>query len=334
MKMNLSKRTIYSKTSYPYYIFTSDIHGNINTLLLINQAMQDFPKAQLVGGGDYIDGRKHAKEVCDFLMQQASNGAIILNGNHEEMMLNFADGHDIYELGYEPLWYANGGKKTMRSFLGRGYAKPKTAKMLQHTVYYNFFKDRPIMYVTPYIIFVHGGIKPIADFDNEQRYTDVRGNNEELNLTNYDFYRLWSRESYCNTLNLAKDQTKLPEKPQGFTIENGKIYLKQFAHNQTKHVIVTGHTPTTYVKGVFDDGRIMNEVPQSNCIIRVVQYSQEPARIFTDGGCHSQLPHNYGNVTVLDQYGNIVKVYDYKHQSGIEWQDYIVENKHKRIFGK
>ena len=34
------------------------------------------------------------------------------------------------------------------------------------------------------------------------------------------------------------------------------------------------------------------------------------------------------------QYGHIVKVYDYKHQSGIAWQDYIVENKHKRIFGK
>ena len=333
--MQIKNRTIYNNQDHDYYIFTSDIHGNIYTLDLIKQVMHDYPTAQLVGGGDYIDGRKNSKEVCDFLIdQEQNNHAIILNGNHEELMLNFADENDIYELGCEPLWYINGGKQTMRSFLGRGYSKPKTAQMLKQTKYYQFFKNRNIMYVTPHIIFVHGGIKPVKDFDNLAIYQNIKGNNSYLNLNNYDYYRLWSRENYWYTLNKAVDQINMPKPPQKFSIQDNVIYLKQFAHNATNHVIVTGHTPTTFIAGMFDDNRQMTNVPQSNCIIRVVQYPNEPARIFTDGGCHSQLPYNYGNVTVLDKFGNIVKVYDYKHPIGINWHDYIQINKQKKIFGK
>ena len=45
------------------YIFISDIHGNLETIDLIEQAKKDYPLAQLVTGGDYIDGREHVKEV-------------------------------------------------------------------------------------------------------------------------------------------------------------------------------------------------------------------------------------------------------------------------------
>ncbi len=52
------------------YIFISDIHGNLETLDLIKQATADFPEAQLVAGGDYVDGREHVKEVLDYLIEQ------------------------------------------------------------------------------------------------------------------------------------------------------------------------------------------------------------------------------------------------------------------------
>lgn len=52
------------------YIFISDIHGNHETLGLIEQAKKDFPYAQLVTGGDYIDGRDSVKEVLDYLIEQ------------------------------------------------------------------------------------------------------------------------------------------------------------------------------------------------------------------------------------------------------------------------
>lgn len=34
------------------------------------------------------------------------------------------------------------------------------------------------------------------------------------------------------------------------------------------------------------------------------------------------------NVTVLDDKGNIVAVYDYSHPDGIEWSDYVKENEY------
>lgn len=330
MTINIRDRTIYNDQTQSYYIFTSDIHGNANTLTLIKQAQKDYPTAQLVGGGDYIDGCKNSKEVCDYLIEQSQQGAIILNGNHEELMLNFANGFDDFELGIEPLWYANGGKTTMRSFLGRGYSKPKTAKMLQHTKYYNFFINRPIMYVTPHIIFVHGGIKPVPNFDDLKQY---QNHTLETNLNSYDFYRLWARKEYWYHEILAKNQHELPHDTQ-FIIKNNRIYLKVFAHNQTKHTIVTGHTPTTFINGSFDDGRMLNTVPQTKCIVRIVNYPNEPSRIFTDGGCHSKLAHNWGNVTVLDKLGNIVKIYDYRHPLGLDLKNYCQVYHKDNIYGK
>lgn len=318
-------RTLYTDQTYPYYVFTSDIHGNANTLPLIKQALSDFPSAQLVGGGDYIDGRKNSKQVCDYLMVQAEHGAVILNGNHEELMLNFANGRDLGESGIPPLWYVNGGKTTMRSFLGRGYSKPKTADMLKQTKYYDFFSNRNYMYVTPAIIFVHGGVKPVANFDDPNIYHE---NGLDTGLKDYDFYRLWSRENYWYHEILAPNQHDYPQDHrQKFSVRHDHIYLKNFAHNKTGHVIVTGHTPTTFLTGFFDDGRYLPPVAQSRCSVRVVKYQDEPARIFTDGGCHSRLPHNYGNVIVLDDHGRIICVYDYRHQTGISWTEYRKEKK-------
>ena len=81
-------RTLLDDRVKENYIFISDIHGNLETLDLIKQATADFPEAQLVAGGDYVDGREHVKEVLDYLIEQKSEGAIVLLGNHEQMLLN------------------------------------------------------------------------------------------------------------------------------------------------------------------------------------------------------------------------------------------------------
>lgn len=334
--MYIKNRTIYSDTEKPFYIFVSDIHGNMHTLPLIRQALEDFHTAQLVGGGDYIDGRKDSKAVVEYLMDKAKNyGAVVLDGNHEELMLNFANGLDYYDSYVDPLWYVNGGKTTIRSFFGRGYSVPKAEHLLRYSKFYSFFKSRPVMYVTPHYIFVHGGVKPVANFDNVSLYN---GNSLDTNLSSYDFYRLWARKEYwydtfavSNRDETLKSVTKNKIGP--YTLKNSKIKLIRFAHNLTKHTIVTGHTPTAFVEGMFTDGRVLRKSAISNCHIKVIQYSNEPARIFTDGGCHGTLPHNYGNVTVLDNQGNIVAVYDFKHPVGVDWQTYVQEIGTEPIFG-
>lgn len=78
MPQKIINRTLLSDRTQENYIFISDIHGNLETLGLIEQARKDFPDAQLVTGGDYIDGRKHVKEVLDYLIEQKSQGAISL----------------------------------------------------------------------------------------------------------------------------------------------------------------------------------------------------------------------------------------------------------------
>ena len=272
------------------YIFISDIHGNHETLDLIEQAKKDYPYAQLVTGGDYIDGRGSVKEVLDYLIEQKSEGAVVLLGNHEKMMLNYANEREHQD----GIWFFNSGRNTLRQLFG-GVATPEELRMSK---YYRFLMGCPIMYDTPNIIFVHGGVRPDEKYDDPVTYNSV----DHGFKIDYDFYRIWARERfwYSDTLN------------------------KKIAHNKTKKTIVVGHTPTCGLEGVFDDGRLMNRLSPDHCIVRKMQYPGEPARIFTDGGSHSDpliYPHNDGNVVVLNGKGDIVKVYNYNNPQGTEVEE-------------
>lgn len=279
MKQQLIDQTLKTNENQAHYIFVSDIHGNLETLSLIKRARQDYPDAQLVGGGDYIDGRWDVKPVLDYLM--AAENSVILKGNHEQMMLNYAD-HCEHQEG---IWFYNGGAVT----LGNLYGRELEPDQVRQTNYYQFLKQLPMMYETPHIIFVHAGVRPDKNYADPASY-------DELNIYqgkyDYDFYRIWVRREYWYN-------------------EDG-----YFAHNLTGKTIVTGHTPTAGISGRFDDGRKMGQIPLTDCRVREVKYDGEPARIFTDGGSHSDpdlYPHNDGNVVVLDSMGNVEKVYNYQN---------------------
>ena len=99
---------------------------------------------------------------------------------------------------------------------------------------------------------------------------------------------------------------------------------KMIAHNRTGKTIVTGHTPTAVLEGKYDDGRKMKQLQKDDCIVRKMQYPGEPARIFTDGGSHSDpliYPHNDGNVVVLDGNGEIARVYNWKNPQGTKFDE-------------
>lgn len=101
-------KTLKLNSDPEYYIVFSDLHGNSQSIDLIKRAQFDYPSAQLVGLGDYIDGRRNSKMVLDFLIRMKSKGAIILRGNHEQMLLDYARGFDL-----EHLCFFNGGKTTL-----------------------------------------------------------------------------------------------------------------------------------------------------------------------------------------------------------------------------
>lgn len=68
-------------------IFASDPHGTGQPWInLIEQAKQKYPDAQIVFGGDYIDGRSFSKETLEYVMCSVKHDhAIALLGNHEQV---------------------------------------------------------------------------------------------------------------------------------------------------------------------------------------------------------------------------------------------------------
>lgn len=279
-----------------YYIFASDPHGTGQPWIdLVKQAQKDYPDSQTIFGGDYIDGNKHSKETVDFVMDQVQNHhAQALKGNHEQLMEDFVDHND-------DLWYYNGAKTTIKSFFDRGFSKHTARYELRMDDRYTFLINLPKIIETNHFIFVHAGI---ACWTKNYRDHETYKNRAPLfsMMDGQDYFYLWSRENYW--------------------YGDGEYYV--FAHNITGKTIVTGHTPTTYIEGIYDNDQDGIEptfdyeqgpdndpkIVHRACPVRKVQYEGEAPRYFTDGGCHGNNNH-HGNICVFDnKTGLLVKTYN------------------------
>ena len=263
-----------------YYIFASDPHGTGQPWIdKVENALKLYPTAQIVFGGDYIDGRKYSRETVNYVRSKQSEGHIALMGNHEQLMLDAVNKRTPEAIA---LWAMNGNKSTVRSFCGQSWSKPKRVSMFASYAaeFVDWASKLPDVYETDNIVFVHAGI----DWNPA-----LIGN--PVNLTTH-FNKLWMRDEYL------------------YGRDKDDIRQQKFAHNRLGKTIVSGHTPTTYIEGWFDDGsqRFINGIPMS-CPVVVVQYAGERPRYFTDGGCHSSIPENTGNVLVLDDAGNEIEIF-------------------------
>lgn len=256
------------------YIFASDPHGTGQPWIdKVEMMKSKYPDAQVVFGGDYIDGRAYSKETLEYVKSQVEdNNAVALRGNHENLMLN------ALFYGEFGLWKMNGAKSTIKSLLGRGYSDNKTSLEIKkkHSKLIEWMKNLPVMYETENILFVHAGF----DMSLEDPVEDTS-----------DEDKTWVRDEY--------------------------MYGMQdyFAHNCTEKAIVTGHTPTVFVHGRYENDeydpiekREFYSDDDYECPIVTVQYPGEPPRHFTDGGCHGDLDYNTGNVVCLDSNGDLIDV--------------------------
>lgn len=146
----------------------SDIHGELELFEKLLIKVQYTPeKDQLILLGDYVDRGSHSMDVLDKVIDLQKEGAIVLKGNHEDMMIKALTTSD--ERSWQHWVIQNGGDKTLKSygFKTDEYAilsefpfqKPifSSTRLTKHV---NFIQTlEPLSQYGPYI-FVHAGVVP------------------------------------------------------------------------------------------------------------------------------------------------------------------------------
>ncbi len=92
----------------------SDIHGQIDAFNRLLEKSNYNPSEDLLFLlGDYIDRGQDPRAVVEKVRELEKQGAVVLKGNHEDMMEKALAGRDA---DFFTTWMANGGNKTLTSF--------------------------------------------------------------------------------------------------------------------------------------------------------------------------------------------------------------------------
>ena len=132
-----------------------DVHGCVRTLDALLDQLALTPDDELVFVGDYVDRGPDSRATIERLIEieaasEAGTGprTLFLRGNHDQMMLNHADGVGDFEL-----WRTNGGLATLASYEEAGDRTIPDAHVA-------FLERTQLAYDTPHAVFVHAGLDP------------------------------------------------------------------------------------------------------------------------------------------------------------------------------
>jgi len=120
-----------------------DVHGCVRTLdALLDRLAEDAGGTLdshdvLVFVGDYVDRGPSSPEVLDRMIEMETASVqgtgpccVFLRGNHDQMMLDYAEG-----VGDADLWWVNGGHSTLAAYEARGDRRlpPEHVEFLRRT---------------------------------------------------------------------------------------------------------------------------------------------------------------------------------------------------------
>jgi serine/threonine protein phosphatase 1 len=210
------------------YWFIGDIHGEIELLNSLLEAISRYDPRKIIFVGDYIDRGPQSRAVVDRIMDLEFPAAFLM-GNHELMMLSALEN---FAFGYNPmeLWYYNGAEATLQSF---GFSGFFSFQSQMDPSYLQFFKTLQLSHVVEpgtglKILATHAGISPstpLADQLLLKDYQDLQQYMMDKQLDLGDSF-LWARESFFNSpASLWKG-----------------------------YVVVHGHTPTLKLKHFVEEG--------------------------------------------------------------------------------
>ena len=143
-----------------------DIHGCLDELASLVEALPLERSDRLIFLGDYIDRGPDSKEVVSYLIELQSRAApelIFLKGNHEDMFLSY--------LGlpgrHGDMFLYNGGGPTLASYAISPRSRPSEALTSIPSSHLEFFRRLRIYYVAPPFFCVHAGIDPAVSLDEQ-----------------------------------------------------------------------------------------------------------------------------------------------------------------------
>jgi len=149
-----------------------DIHGCADELAVMLKAIAPRDGDTVVFVGDYVDRGPSARDVVDLVLDLKNTGAeiVTLKGNHEDMMLSFMglEGH------YGESFLFNGGAATLDSYGVREDALEDVDDVIERIPenHLDFYKNLSLSYLRPPYLFVHAGIRPTLQLE-EQEAEDV-----------------------------------------------------------------------------------------------------------------------------------------------------------------
>ncbi len=114
--------------------------------------------------GDYVDRGPCARDVVDLVLELKNSGAetVTLKGNHEDMMLSFLG----FEGHYGESFLFNGGAATLDSY---GVREDGLENVLERIPgpHLDFYKNLSLSYLRPPYLFVHAGILPTRQLEEQ-----------------------------------------------------------------------------------------------------------------------------------------------------------------------
>lgn len=144
----------------------SDVHGKIEEFeLLLEKANYNASRDQLILVGDYVDRGPDSRAVLNRVMELKAEGAIVLRGNHDDMMV--AAYHN--EPGALARWEKNGALYTLQCYDStiKDMTMPDSEAFHDHVT---FLENLDYYYETDDYIFVHAGVDPKRTVEDTDPY--------------------------------------------------------------------------------------------------------------------------------------------------------------------
>jgi serine/threonine protein phosphatase 1 len=144
-----------------------DIHGCLEELASLIEALPLRPADRLVFLGDYVDRGPDSRGVVSYLIDLRRKGdqeAIFIKGNHEDMFLSYLGfpGH------HGDMFLLNGGDATLTSYgiSWRNEVGREIRSMIPNS-HIEFFQGLRSSYLMDPFFCVHAGIHPLKSLDDQ-----------------------------------------------------------------------------------------------------------------------------------------------------------------------